>query len=224
MLTIDRAQAIVEYHDRYKYASVEHVLATILWETGCRIGGAHSLDVDDCHLDPDDAEPYVEFRHRPPQTTLKNGRDGERLVSISQSLASVLDDYIEQNRAVVMDDVGRDPLFTSSHGRYHKNMLRNLVYGMTRPCVVSGECPHARDVEDCEAARRRNDACKCPTSKSPHAVRRASITFMLREGTPTKVVSDRANVEVRVLEDHYDSRTPEERMEVRREYIPEFQE
>lgn len=121
-----------------------------------------------------------------------------------------------------MNDAGRDPLFTSKHGRYHKNTLRNLVYAFTRLCIVSGECPHGRDIKTCDAAQVQNDASKCPSSKSPHAIRRSALTYMLREGTPTKVVSDRANVEVRVLEDHYDSRTAEERMEVRREYLPDW--
>lgn len=152
MLAIDRAQTIIEYYDRFEYASVDHVLTAILWETGCRIGGAHSLDIDDCHLDPDNTKPYLEFRHRPPKTTLKNGSDGERLVSISESLATVIADYIDHNRVERMGDTGRNPLFTSPYGRYHKNTLRNYVYGMTRPCVVSGECPHSREIDECNAA------------------------------------------------------------------------
>lgn len=100
MLAIDRAQAIVDHFGRYEYASVKHVLAAVLWETGCRIGGAHSLDTDDCYLSPDDTEPYLAFRHRPPETTLKNGADGERLVSISESLASILSDYMEKTESI----------------------------------------------------------------------------------------------------------------------------
>ena len=222
MLAIDRAKAIIEYFDRYEYAGMTHTLIAIMWETGCRIGGAHSLDIADCHLNPDTTDPYLEFRHRPPETTLKNGVDGERLVSISDSLATTISDYITEHRREVSDDAVRKPLFTSVHGRYHKNTLRNYVYSLTRPCVVSNECPHGRDISACDAAHDQNDACKCPSSKSPHTIRRSSITYLLREGTPVQMVSDRANVEVRVLEDHYDERTELEKLNVRREHLPNF--
>jgi hypothetical protein len=36
---------------------------------------------------------------------------------------------------------------------------------------------------------------------------------------PDKVISDRANVTQRVIDQHYDGRTERERMEQRREYL-----
>jgi len=36
---------------------------------------------------------------------------------------------------------------------------------------------------------------------------------------PDKVVSDRANVSPKVIEQHYDRRTEQERMEQRRDYL-----
>lgn len=225
MLEIKRAKGITAYLDRYQYASLEHVLLAVSWETGCRIGGAHSLDVDDCRLDPEDRGPYLVFEHRPNTgTALKNGSDGDRPVAVSDELSRIIEDYLANARKDVTDEYGRTPLFTSSHGRYHKNTLRNIIYGVTRPCVVSGECPHAEPIDECEAARRRNDACKCPSSKGPHSIRRASITHMLREGAPVQVVSDRANVGVDTLRDHYDMRSQKEQMDVRREHLPDFYE
>lgn len=46
--------------------------------------------------------------------------------------------------------------------------------------------------------------------------------WLLREDVPKPVVSDRADVEVRVLDNHYDERSEIEKMEVRAEYIPDF--
>jgi hypothetical protein len=54
---------------------------------------------------------------------------------------------------------------------------------------------------------------------SPHAIRRGSITHSLNSDMPDKVVSDRANVSQRVIEQHYDRRTEREKMEQRREYL-----
>lgn len=62
-------------------------------------------------------------------------------------------------------------------------------------------------------------ASKCPSSRSPHALRRGSITHHLREGTPEKVVSDRMNVSSDILERHYDRRSEREKMESRREFL-----
>lgn len=46
-----------------------------------------------------------------------------------------------------------------------------------------------------------------------------SITHSLNSDMPDKVVSDRANVSPKVIEQHYDRRTEQERMEQRREYL-----
>lgn len=90
---------------------------------------------------------------------------------------------------------------------------------MTRPCAYGAECPHGRDPETCEAANERYEASKCPSSVSPHAIRRGSITHWLRKDVPTPAVSDRADVNADVLEQHYDERTQREKMEQRRRFL-----
>jgi len=60
---------------------------------------------------------------------------------------------------------------------------------------------------------------KCPSSVSPHAIRRGSITYSLNNDMPDKVVSDRANVSPEVIEQHYDRRSKREKMEQRRDYL-----
>jgi hypothetical protein len=92
------------------------------------------------------------------------------------------------------------------------------AYGTTRPCTY-GECPHDRDVDNCEAAQNQNKAFGCPSSVGPHAIRRGGIAHNLRRGVPEKAISDRADVSPGVLEKHYDRRTEREKMKQRREHL-----
>ncbi|MFB6187897.1 MAG: site-specific integrase, partial [Halobacteriaceae archaeon] len=62
-------------------------------------------------------------------------------------------------------------------------------------------------------------ASQCPSSKSPHAVRRGAATHWLNEDLPERVVSDRANMSPEILRKHYDRRSPRDRMEQRRGYL-----
>lgn len=79
---------------------------------------------------------------------------------------------------------------------------------------ASGRRPLA--VVGCEAMQERWTASKCPTSVSPHAGRRRSITHQLTEDVPEQVVSDRMNVGMDVLDKHYNRRSKEVKMEQRR--------
>jgi hypothetical protein len=135
-----------------------------------------------------------------------------------QSTPHVLDAYIEVNRYDGTDDHGREPLCSSKHGRPNKSSLRDSIYKITRPCIYTQECPHDRDPETCEAMDR-NKASKCPSSVSPHAIRRGSITHFLSKDVPEKVVGDRMNVSLDVLEKHYDRRGEGEKAEQRRGYL-----
>lgn len=113
----DEATTILEYLEQYHYASLDHVLMLLLWQTGARIAGIHSLDVEDVHVD----DQQIELRHRPDRgTRLKNGADGERIVAIPTETIAVVTDYIEVKRPSVTDDHGREPLFATENGRMHK--------------------------------------------------------------------------------------------------------
>jgi hypothetical protein len=133
-------------------------------------------------------------------------------------VCDTLDAYLEYNRIEVMDDHGRKPLFTSKFGRPGKSSLRDSVYKITRPCVYTGTCLHGREIDSCEAMDR-NKASRCPSSVSPHAIRRGSITHHLSEDVPEKVVGDRMNVSLDVLEKHYDRRSERQKTEQRRGYL-----
>jgi integrase len=190
----------------------------VLWHTGIRIGAAHSLDVEDY----DRKEQYLELHHRPETgTRLKNKTGGERYVSLSANVCDALDAYLQYNREEGEDDEGRSPLFSSPSGRPAKSTLRDSIYRITRPCEYTGECPHDREIDSCEALER-NKASTCPSSVSPHAIRRGAITQHLSKDVPEKIVSDRMNVGLDVLEKHYDQRGEREKADQRRDYLEDI--
>jgi integrase len=217
MLEKERADEVISYLEKYEYASLNHVTMALLWHTMMRIGSARALDIEDY----DRNEQYLKVRHRPERgTPIKNKTEGERLVALSGPLCSLLDDWIADQRPETVDDYDRNPLLTTTHGRVSKTSLRHRCYRYTRPCIYQEGCPHDRDTDTCEALDS-DHAPLCPSSVSPHAIRRGSITSYLNRDVPTEVVSDRANVSPGVIEKHYDRRTDREKMEKRREFIDE---
>nr|WP_277347878.1 site-specific integrase [Haloarcula rubripromontorii] len=213
-LDTEHAEAILDHLNRYQYASREHVIFGILWHTGIRLGSLRSLDLGDFDADGQ----YLQLRHRPETgTPLKNGRAAERSIAVGDFYTEVIQEYIENHWDSVTDEYGREPLITSDRGRLSETPIRSAVYQWTRPCMV-GECPHGENPENCEYMTR-DTASGCPSSRSPHGIRRGSITKHLRDGTPEEVVSDRMNVSSDVLDQHYDQRSEREKMEVRREFV-----
>ncbi|USZ71982.1 tyrosine-type recombinase/integrase [Natronosalvus halobius] len=213
-----RAKAALEYFDRHHYASRDHALLAILWRTGMRRSAVRSIDVDD--LEADDHAVRVE--HRPETgTTLKNGDDGNRWVYLGPKWFQILDDYAKNpDREVVIDDHDRQPLFTTRLGtRPHGGTIYKWVLRALHPCTYA-ECPHDRTPEECEARARDAVPARCPSARSPHAVRRGAITYHLNEEAAPEVVSERMDVSLDVLYQHYDARTEREKMAVRRQELP----
>jgi len=140
------------------------------------------------------------------------------MVALSQYLCEVLEDWIEHNRPEVTDENDREPLFASEQGRLTIATMRERVYTVTHPCYYGDHCPHDRRERDCEATKYGYRS-KCPSSVSPHSIRRGAITHFLTEDVPEKVVSDRMDVGQDVLDKHYDRRTEEVKVEQRRGYL-----
>jgi site-specific recombinase XerD len=214
MLEADRAQEMLNYLRKFDYASRTHALLELMWHCGCRKGTVRTFDLDDFHP----RKQTLEARHRPENDTpLKNGQRGQRVISLNDRVTDVLRDYVEHNRWDKTDDYGREPLFTTRYGRISLSAVKDACYTMTRPCMY-GSCPHNRDPEQCEATDD-NSASLCPSSVSPHPVRRGSITHHLLNDVPETAVSDRCDVSADVLEHHYDQRTEHEKAEARRKYL-----
>jgi integrase len=206
-LDAERAEEILEYLSTYEYASGRQVVMALLRNTGVQIGSAKSIDVEDVDFE----HGHLQLRHRPEGgTELKNGEGGERLVAISSELAKVLGDYIDDIRIPTEDEHGRLPLLTTRRGRMSRATMRRLVYDVTAPCFFDDPC------EDCKADT--NDA-RCGCAVSPHSIRRGSITHYLSEDVPLDVVSERMNVSKNTLEQHYDKRSEEVKVEQRRCYL-----
>lgn len=218
----DRVNKILNYLERYEYASRPHVVWVFHVHTGRRPGGLYALDLEDLNLDRED--PYIELKHRPGETELKNGDAGETEIYISEEVARVFRDYIDQNRIDTVTENGREPFLTTTHGRLSKTTMRRYVYKFSRPCVVTGECPHDRDVESCEATGSDDAASKCPSSRPPYALRHGYITSKLRDGTPPEIIGGRCDVSEKVIERHYDERDEQEKRVLRQRIFEEVRE
>jgi len=219
MLPEDQAWDILHHLKTYEYASRRHAIFALAWHAGLRLGGLRALDLEDF----DTENQSLRLRHRPEtDTPLKNGEDGERIVALSEGMTNLLEDYVSVKRVYHIDEHGREPLFTSNQGRLSKNGTRDTFYRLTVPCLT-GECPHDRNPRECEALTEHSSASKCPSSLSPHPVRRGAITHHRRKDLPVKVVGERVNASPEVIEKHYDRRTERERMEQRREYLDDLE-
>jgi integrase len=214
----ERAEQIREYLRKFEYGSRHHAIFAILLETGRRIGCLRALDLTD--LQQDDVGWYLEFVHRP-ETPLKNDKKSEDRIYIDPPVAEVLEDYIGNKRIDKKDEQDREPLLTTRKGRISPTTIRKAVYSYTRPCV-NGECPHDRDVEDCSAKQETDEASKCPSSRSPHAVRRGFATACRERGVTPGELSTRFDASSEVIEKHYDKSTKEERAKGRKEWFEQF--
>lgn len=218
-LTRDEAVAILDYLEKYEYASLRHVIVLLLWKCGMRIGGLRALDLDDY----DDVRPAIGLRHRPDSgTPLKRKSSSERDVIITPEAAEIVDDYIENTRPNVTDDHGREPLIATTHGRAGRTAITKHVYMATKPCYYNGEsCPFDEDPDTCKATQWRH-ASKCPGSVSPHALRRGYVTAARNAGQPKEVTSERVNMSGKILDKHYDKGSHDDKAERRRDFLKDI--
>ncbi|WP_128905662.1 tyrosine-type recombinase/integrase [Halorubrum amylolyticum] len=218
MLDPDVGDNVLEHLAKFEYATREHVVHILIWRGLLRRGGIRTLDQQDLVTDTD--TPHLKVRHRPETNTpLKKKGDGERRTGLKPGTVEVLQDHIDTHRHDVKDEHDRQPLVTTSRGRPHLQTIQSDSYAATRPCIVSGECPHDQDIDECTAAVNRSRAYECPSSKSPHAVRRGAITRALSLDIPARAIADRASSDVDTLSKHYDRRDEKTRMQQRREYL-----
>lgn len=212
IIDAETADAVLNYLDKYEYASMRHVAFAMLWHTSMRLGALRSIDLQ--HYHPENH--YVELHHQPETATpLKNGKNSEREVNLALWMCGLLDDYIDGKREDVQDKYGRSPLLTTESGRVSHSNVREHVNQVTRPCQYSNECPHNREIASCEATTRTY-AARCPSSVPPHDLRRSSVTYMLDNGHRKEVVAERVDMSVRTMDKHYDKRTESQKRKSRR--------
>jgi site-specific recombinase XerD len=212
----DRMEQLLDYLETYEYATRQHAFVQLLWHTGCRISGLVSLDVKD--FKPQ-AEKMTFRNRREGGTPLKNGIDGQRDVTLNQKTIDVLNDYINGRRHNVTDEYGRRPLFTTKNKRMQRQLAYKDFIGLSRPCVYDNSCPHDRAFDNCSAYKMKRKAFECPSTDSLHPIRRGSITYHLKQGWPAEKLSERVDVSVRVLYEHYDARSYEEKRQGRKKFV-----
>jgi site-specific recombinase XerD len=212
----EQMESILNHLELYEYASRQHAFLKLLWHIGARISAIVALDVQD--FEP--RKGVLKIRNRKDAgTALKNGNKSERNVTLKDDVVDVLNDYVHGRRLNATDDHGREPLFTTEHGRMGRQRAYKNFVGISRPCVYENECPHNRTIENCEAAQKKKKAYDCPSSGALHPVRRGSITHHLNQGWPIEQVSQRCDVSVEVLKKHYDSRTLEDTRQQRSQHL-----
>jgi integrase len=208
-----RVPKILEYLNRYQFASRDHVVWSLVWHTGGRLGAVRALDLRD--LDLEGRKPGVDYVHRPAtDTPLKNDEESERFNRISSTVATVLQDYVDAPRVDVVDEYGRAPLVSTREGRISPSAVRDTFYRWTRPCEIGLSCPHERDPETCEYTEFEQMS-GCPSARSPHDVRKARVTKYRNDGVPRGVVSDRLDASEQVLDKHYDRASKREKADRR---------
>jgi integrase len=215
-------ESVLDFLETHEPCSRRHVEYRLIKELGNRVGAVRAIDVPDVDLE----EQVIELHHRPETeykdergTPLKNGTDGERHQNISKELAELIDRYLESpQRPDVEDKFGRKPLLTTKSGRPKITTIRRDLYKLSRPCKYSGECPHGRDIDSCEATTSRY-ASDCPSSHSPHPLRRWSIEHQIESGVSKELLTDRVDVSVPVLNEHYDLRSKERKRKHRLEVL-----
>jgi site-specific recombinase XerD len=216
MVDSGQAEQILEYLRTYEFASARHVCFRLIWRAALRRGAIVALDTEDFNSQ----EQSMEVVHRAESgTPIKNKARGERFIALSEETTRILDAWLDDRRPEVTDDAGRKPLLATPQGRPHPTTIQTYLYSVTKPCFSTGDCPHGRKIEECSAAADRTKASKCPSSKSPHALRRGAITNWLSADVPETVVSDRGNVSPEILSKHYDRRSEKQKMEQRRGYL-----
>jgi site-specific recombinase XerD len=191
------------------YGTIQHVILELVWHVGGRIGCFRALDLEDWYPD----ERKLEFRHRPP-TRLKKEEEHERNVLVAEPVADALDFWIQRERPSKRDENGRMPLLTTNHGRASESSIRCWAYQATQPCLYTA-CPHNKKRDTCEFTQRVKSS-RCPSSRSPHAIRTGSITWQLNCGISYIRVAKRVAAEPETIRRYYDKPDYDEELERRR--------
>jgi integrase len=197
----DRVAAILDELETYSYASLDHVILSLLWTCSLRIGGLRAPDVNDVHT----RDRWIDVCHRPDtDTPLKNKAKSEREINLHGWVSDVLRAWIEDRRPASTDSHSRKPLVATEHGRIAPSSIRERVYSLTDCGGLEWGC-------DCSGDG------KCDESVAPHDIRRSSISAWLDDGTDPSLLSERVDTSKSTMDRHYDVRSPSAKRELRRD-------
>lgn len=210
-LDTEAARELIQHYrsSRARKGTNQHVVVELVWHIGCRTSCLRALDFDDWYPD----ERMLTFRDRPP-TRLKDGPEHERNVAVPEGVADAIEFYIARERPDKRDDQGRRPLLTTAHGRPVDSTIQTWAYLGTEPCLYM-DCPHNRKRRRCEYTER-DHASKCPSSRSPHAIRTGSITWQLNCGLSYVKVAERVAASPETIRRYYDKPDLDEELARRR--------
>jgi len=199
----DRITGILDDLERYEYASLNHVILSLLWTASFRIGGLRALDVQDVYV----RDRWVDVVHRPDEgTPLKNTSESEREVNLHGWVCDLIRAWIDDRRPDSTDSFGREPLVATDHGRMARSSIRERVYRLTACGGLGDGCECGSDpITDCDDV------------VSPHDVRRSSISAWLDDKTNPELLSGRVDTSVSTMKRHYDVRSETDKRELRRD-------
>jgi len=210
MLDADDARAALAFFresTRHR-GTRQHVVLELIWHVGARRSGLRALDLGDWVPE----ERKLRFRSRR-GTELKRGERHERNVVVSEPVADAIEFWIARERPQKRDEYGRKPLLTTSQGRASGSTIQSWAYLASQPCLHI-ECPHNRRRASCRYTERAR-ASKCPSSRSPHAIRTGSITWQLNNGLSYEKVASRVAAEPSTIRRYYDKPDHDEELERR---------
>ncbi len=190
----ETAQDILSYLRKFEYATLSHVVWEILWHTGMRRGAARSLDISDYHSE----DQYLDVCHRPEtDTPLKNRYEGERPVSISEAVATVIEDWIESQRPDVTDDYGRAPFLATDFGRIHGQTIQKYIYMWSRP-VQPDKTAHTGETLRIVTPRSIGTLLTCVRHPSPRTmcVGQQSLTHSVKMPLSQQLVTALTSLQI----------------------------
>lgn len=90
---------------------------------------------------------------------------------------------------------------------------------MTRPCWIGEDCPHESDPDSCVANGADDFPSKCPSARSPHALRRGRATENLNDRMRKAMVGDRMDMTPEVQREHYNEQTEEDKRRLQGQFL-----
>lgn len=77
------------------------------------------------------------------------------------------------------------------------------MYSVTKPCLTK-ECPHDRELPNCDAANDRFQAFSCPSSIDPHEILYSALIHWLNFDLPEEFTDRRGDVSLDSTNDELD--------------------